>query len=318
MSAERLTRGGALTTATREGVLFTAAAAAAAPSGKSAAAASAPELSTTGTCGGSGQAAIVGMAAAGEREIPPGGPKLSLSKQPFPRRRRAKGAALGDCSWGIWDCAQHLPLNESVCEGEKHTPGDEPLQQATAYDFFVLVLAAVTYLCHRFIAMCHLLVRPVHDFCQPVTRATRTRSHRSRGPRWQRLKSKRGQCAPAQGHGLAAIFDDLFACDRSRKLCALAAVLVVVAFGCAAIVPKPGVTCDEPGCVEDVVKRPTTMMIFPLVARYHVHRLEPLNIPSLGSIDNWPREGHERRARDAPHVECASGCWCGGGVRIYM
>ena len=98
MSAERLTRGGALTTATREGVLFTAAAAAAAPSGEGAAVASEPELSTTGTCGGSGQAAIVGMAAAGEREIPPGGPKLSLSKQPFPRRRRAKGAALGDCS----------------------------------------------------------------------------------------------------------------------------------------------------------------------------------------------------------------------------
>ena len=43
------------------------------------------------------------------------------------------------------------------------------------------------------------------------------------------------------------------------------------------------------------------MMIFLLVARYHVHRLEPLNIPSLEPIDNWPREGHERRARDAPH-----------------
>ena len=79
---------------------------------------------------------------------------------------------------------------------------------------------------------------------QAVVRAPRTQSHRSRGPRWQRPKSKHGQCAPAQGRGP-------FACVRSRKLCALAA-LIVVTFGCAALVSKSGaiITCEWPGCID--------------------------------------------------------------------
>ena len=126
---------------------------------------------------------------------------------------------------------------------------------------FVLVALLVVY-SHRLalITMCDLLIRRVRR--QPEVHAPRARVQRSRGPR----RSKRKHFAPSQGYGLASVTFP-FACGRSRKLCALAAVLIVVAFGCAALVHKSAVAtcgfdraalvhksavaaCDEPGCID--------------------------------------------------------------------
>ena len=74
--------------------------------------------------------------------------------------------------------------------------------------------------------MYHLLIRRSDH--QPVGRAPCVRAHRSREPR----RSKRGQCIwrrpPSRSFSRRPI------CAYSRKLCALAAVPVAVALGCAA------------------------------------------------------------------------------------